>query len=394
MISEVVLRSHADKRLKQGYPWLYSNEIDNHKTPLSSFVPGQLVCIRGHHLEAIATGYINPHSLIAVRVISLDPQQFLDEALIETRLADALRLRNCFFKKPYYRLVYSEGDFLPGLIVDRFGDHLVIQLNTAGMEAQKEIIKNVLIKLLNPLSILVRNTSSIRQLENMSAYTAPLLNQPPAFVEIEENGVLFQVPLLEGQKTGWFYDHRSSRALLADYVLDKSVLDVFSYIGGFGIQAAVQGACEVTCIDSSQAALTQVKVNAKLNGVEKKINVLCEDVFDALTELKNKNNLFDVVMVDPPAFIKKRKDMDKGIQAYLRLNSLAMKLVKPRGILFSASCSMHLSKEKMLMMLQKAALRSKKTLQILMQNHPGQDHPLHPLLSEMDYLKGFVMEVH
>ncbi len=393
MSASVYLKKNADKRLKQAYPWIYSNEIDTKKSPLSGFSPGESVLIYNHQSQAVATGYINPHSLICVRVVSFNPTHFLEEALLEKRIADALVLRERFFDKPYYRLVFSEGDFLPGLIVDRFGAHLVVQLNTAGMEKQKETLKKVLMNLLNPDTILLRNTSAIRILENLPQVVAPLLGHPPEFVEIEENHALFQIPLLEGQKTGWFYDHRLNRALISQFALDAKVLDVFSYVGSFGIQAAVKGAAQVMCLDASDLAIKQVKINATLNGVEDKVRTYCCDAFEGLTALKNQGELFDVVMLDPPAFIKKRKDSEAGMQAYIRINMLAMKLLKPNGILFSASCSMHLSRENMVMMLQKAALRAGKAIQILAQGHQGFDHPLHPLLPEMDYLKGFILQV-
>lgn len=393
MSATVSLNKHADKRVKQGYPWIYSNEIDSKKSSLSKFKPGQEVKILNYQGEAIASGYINPHSLICVRIVSFNPEQSLTTALFEQRIANALQLRETFFTKPYYRLVFGEGDFLPGLIIDRFGPHLVMQLNTAGMEQQREAIKTALVNLLNPDSILLRNTSSIRQLENLPTLVEPLLDHPPAIVELEENHTLFQVPLLEGQKTGWFYDHRLNRAMISQFVLDKKVLDVFSYVGAFGIQAAVKGAAQVTCIDGSDLALKQVKINAKLNGVDDKVSTLCEDAFEALTALKNHNELFDVIMLDPPAFIKKRKDSEAGMQAYIRINMLAMKLLKPNGILLSASCSMHLSRDAMFLMLQKAAQRAGKSIQIVAQGHQGFDHPLHPLLPEMDYLKAFIMRV-
>ncbi|MBI5447836.1 MAG: class I SAM-dependent rRNA methyltransferase [Gammaproteobacteria bacterium] len=392
-IEKIVLHKQADKRVKQGYPWIYSNEIDTKKTPLSSFSPGQVVRVFNHLGEAIASAYVNPHSLICARIVSFDPKQILNEILIEQRLAVAISLREACFDKPYYRLVFGEGDFLPGLIVDRFDAHIVAQLNTAGMEQQKEAIKHALVNLLNPDSILLKNTSAIRNLEHLPQMVEPLLGHPPEFVELEENQVLFQAPLLEGQKTGWFYDHRLNRALISSFVLDKKVLDVFSYVGAFGIQAAVKGAASVTCVDASDFALKQVKRNAKLNGVDDKVTTICEDAFDALNHLKNENEHFDVIILDPPAFIKKRKDSEAGLQAYIRINTLAMKLLTPSGILLSASCSMHLSRDMMLMMLQKAAQRAGKSLQILAQGHQGFDHPLHPLLPEMDYLKAFVVRV-
>ena len=388
MTASVYLNKHSDKRLKSGHLWIYSNEIDTKRNPLATFTPGQIVKIYNSFGQGFGVGYINPHSLIAIRILSFNVDEVIDEAFFYNRISLALKLRERFFDKPFYRLVFSEGDFLPGLIVDRYGDDFVLQLNTAGMEQQKSIIIEI-IKSLQAQSIVIRNTSSIRSQEQLSPYTECVWGSAVESALIEENGVKFKIPLMTGQKTGWFYDHRLNRLRLKNYVKDKRILDVFSYIGGWGIQAAVFGAAEVICVDSSASALKFVDENAALNQVSSKVKTQLGDAFEVLEQFIRENKKFDTIILDPPAFIKRKKDIPQGIAAYRRLNQLAMNLLNDNGILISASCSMHLSSENLLEILQKSAVKNNKFCQVIAQGHQGPDHPLHPALPEMDYLKVF-----
>ena len=293
------------------------------------------------------------------------------------------------FPRPFGRLVYGEGDWLPGLVVDRYGNVLVAQITTAGMERLREEIVAALDEVVRPSAILLRNDVSSRELEGLQLYVESALGEVPERVQIEENGVRFEVPLLEGQKTGWFYDHRANRERTGRYVVGKRVLDVFSYLGGWGVQAAVTGAAEVLAIDSSEPALAGVRTNAELNAVAARVATLHSDAWDALEALKMDGRRFDVVILDPPALIKRKKDLKQGERAYRRLNQLAMEVLEPEGILVSASCSFHFGRDALRGVLLSASRRIGRELQILEQSGQAADHPVHPAIPETEYLKCF-----
>jgi 23S rRNA (cytosine1962-C5)-methyltransferase len=300
----------------------------------------------------------------------------------------ALDLRTHLYSKPYYRLIFGESDGLPGLVVDRFNDTLSVQINTAGMDARTNDIITALQSVIPEItSILLRNDSPIRLQEGLEIKVEPGFGHPPEKVFIEENDTYFHAPLWQGQKTGWFYDHRLNRTRLQSYVPGKRVLDVFSYLGGWGIQAAHYGAKEVTCIDSSALSSHWIKTNAELNHVSDKIRMMEEDAFDALKKLAANKEQFDVIILDPPAFIKKQKDKKEGLIAYQRINEAALKLLPIDGILISCSCSMHMEYNDLLNAIRKAALRHPYHLQVIERGHQGPDHPVHLSIPETDYLK-------
>lgn len=387
-LSVLRLKKGEDRRIRAGHPWIYSNEIDTVATPLKAFSAGEEVLIEAHDKSVLGVGYVNPHSLIAARLISRDRNERLNEDFFMHRLREALTFRERLFAKPYYRLVFSEADGLPGLVIDRFNQDFVMQINTAGMEQKREILIDTLRMLIPDIhSILLRNDSQIRGHEGLPSYVTAAFGTPPDEIMLEENGVRFYAPLLKGQKTGWFYDHRLNRVRLLHYVKDKTVLDVFSYLGGWGIQAASVGAAHVDCIDVSELAGSFILKNAKLNHVDHKVNLICEDVFDALKSLLRDQKTYDVIILDPPAFVKKFKDKKEGLIAYQRLNELALKLLNPEGILISCSCSMHVSLEDLILILQRAAYRTHSHLQLIERGHQGPDHPIHLAIPETDYLK-------
>lgn len=393
MLPCIRLKKDQERRIKIGHLWIYSNEIDTQETPLNQFKAGDLVTIATARNKIIGTGYINPHSLICVRVISLKPTEILSAELILQRIQQALLLREALYTQPYYRLVFGEADYLPGLVIDRYDAVLVMQITTAGMEHFTTDIVSALQQLLNPHSILLRNDTSVREQEGLTKEIRAIYGEPPTKILLEENGVRFTTSIWEGQKTGWFYDHRSNRARLGDYVKTKSVLDIFSYIGGWGIQAACAGAREVLCLDSSAKALTQLTDNAQLNGVSERVSILLGDAFVTLKELQIMGKKFDVIVLDPPALIKRRKDFAAGVLAYRRLNQMAMQLLNPNGILISASCSLHLSRNDLLAAINTSANEIRRTVQILEQGHQAPDHPVHPAIAETDYLKAFFVRV-
>nr|WP_211235511.1 class I SAM-dependent rRNA methyltransferase [Halomonas anticariensis] len=387
------LKKNADRRLKAGHLWLYSNEIDTEATPLKSFDPGSQAVIEAANGKAMGVAYVNPHSLICARVVSRDPNVRLDRSLLVHRFNQALGLRQRLFDKPYYRLIHGEGDLLPGLIVDRFGDVLVVQLNTLGMERLGEEVTAALDKVLSPRAIVFKNDSSGRRQEQLERQVEVVKGELPEHVQLEENGVRFVVPVLDGQKTGWFYDHRSNRAWLNGLVAGKRVLDVFSYVGGWGVQAAAHGASEVLCIDTSGVMLERVAENAALNGLAEQVAIGEGDAFEALAALKAEGEQFDVVILDPPAFIKKRKDIPNGERAYSRLNRDAMRLLGRDGLLLSASCSMHLAQERLVECVRGAVRHQDRNGQIIYQGHQGPDHPVHPAIPETAYLKALGVRI-
>jgi 23S rRNA (cytosine1962-C5)-methyltransferase len=260
------------------------------------------------------------------------------------------------------------------------------------MECRREEISAALGEVLGPLPVIWRNDTTIRTMEGLETYVeAP--PGAPELVEIEENACRFEVPVVSGQKTGWFFDHRLGRSRLPFYARGARVLDVFSYAGAWGIQAAVAGAREVVCVDSSQAALDQLGRNAALNGVETRVRSLRGDAFDVLGELADAGERFDLVIVDPPAFIKRRKDAKAGLSAYRRINRAALRLLGDGGVLISASCSFHLSADELRDVIRMEANRAGRHVRILEQHRQGPDHPVHPAITETDYLKTFVAHV-
>jgi 23S rRNA (cytosine1962-C5)-methyltransferase len=325
--------------------------------------------------------------------VSRDPQYILDQSLITHRLNIALSLRERLFETPYYRLVFGDSDALPGLVVDRYGDVLVAQITTAGMERVKNEIAAALQKVLKPRAILWRNDAPIRELENLPLYVETAFGEMPETVALEENGTRFEIPLAGGQKTGWFYDQRMNHLRARAYVNGLSVLDVFSYLGGFGVQAAHAGAASVTCIDSSQKAADLIRHNADLNEVSAKVNVVVDDAFDALQRLRTERQRFDVVILDPPAFIKRKKDIKEGTEAYRRLNQMGMQVLAKDGILISCSCSYHLQRDELRDALLKASRHIDRSMQIVEEGHQAPDHPVHPAIPETAYLKAFFARV-
>ncbi|MCL5424691.1 MAG: class I SAM-dependent rRNA methyltransferase [Gammaproteobacteria bacterium] len=393
MTQRLRLNKNADRRLKAGHLWIYSNEVDIKETPLKNFAAGETALVEASNGKVMAVAYVNPHSLIAARVMSRDPEMRLDRSLFVHRFNQALALRQRLYGQPYYRLIHGEGDLLPGLVIDRFGDVLVVQLNTAGMQALADEIVDALEKVIKPEVIVFRNDTGGRRQEGLEAHVEVIKGILPDEVVLEENGARFIVPVLNGQKTGWFFDHRVNREWLNRQVAGKRVLDVFSYIGGWGVQAAAHGAKEVLCVDASGPALAQVARNAELNGVQEKVAVGEGDAFEALAALKADGEEFDVVILDPPAFIKKRKDIPNGERAYARLNREAMRLLGRDGLLLSASCSMHLAPERLMDVVRGAVRHQDRHGQVIFQGHQGPDHPVHPAIPETSYLKALGVRV-
>ena len=363
------LKKNEDRRIKAGHLWVFSNEIETKETPFDVFEPGQLVNLCSNNGKSLGIAYINPASLICARIMSRDPKHPPSQSLLVHRIKVALSLRERLFDKPYYRLVFGEGDFLPGLVVDRYGDVLVVQM------------------------ILLRNDSSSREREGLPLYQETVLGDEIDSVYLEDMGVKYQAPIQTGQKTGWYYDQRMNRQALTGLVKDQRVLDVFSYIGAWGVKAAVEGAKEVVCIDASAQALEHVGNNAELNNVADRMSGIKGDAFQAMKGLREEREKFDVVIVDPPAFIKRKKDFKAGREAYRRLNQLAIQLLSKDGILVSGSCSHHLPRKELQNIMLQSARHLDRNMQILIQGYQGPDHPVHPAIPETEYLKAIFARV-
>lgn len=381
------LKKNEDKRLLQGHLWIYSNEVDTSQGALTEFALGQLVDIENSRGQFLGRGYINPHTLLCARLLTRDSQQAIDKDFLVKRIQSALGLREQLFPEPYYRLVYGESDYLPGIIVDRYNDLLVVQITTAGMESLKDLIVAALMDVISPAAILFRNDHGMRLVEGLPQYVSPAVGEPPQQCLVKENKTSFLMSPWTGQKTGWFYDHRENRRQMQHFVQGKRVLDVFSYVGAWAVQAAVNGAKQVWAIDSSESALTQCAENAELNKVKHLVKTMQGDAFDQLKQLIVDKSEFDVIILDPPAFIKKRKDFSQGFLAYKRLNALALQLLSKQGFLITASCSHHLAASDLTQAVLAASISSRCELKILSQGHQGPDHPLHPAIPETNYLK-------
>ncbi|SFP04076.1 class I SAM-dependent rRNA methyltransferase [Pseudomonas borbori] len=381
------LKANADRRLRAGHLWVYSNEIDVAATPLHGFAAGDQAILEAAGGKALGVVALSPNNLICARLLSRDVKHVLDKSLLVHRINVALSLRQRLFDQPCYRLVFGDSDLLPGLVVDRFFDILVVQLASATMERHKDEVLAALIQVCKPSGILLKNDSAARDAEGLQRYVETAFGVVPEWVALEENGVRFEAPVVEGQKTGWFFDHRMNRARLAPYVKGKRVLDLFSYIGGWGVQAAAFGATEVMCVDASAFALDGVERNAALNGLSEQVACIEGDVFAALRELKSAEERFDVVIADPPAFIKRKKDLKNGEAAYRRLNEAAMRLLNKDGILVSASCSMHLPEDDLQNILLTSARHLDRNIQLLERGAQGPDHPVHPAIAETRYIK-------
>ncbi len=382
----VIVPKGQRSRGREGSPWIFSNEIRMDQAA-KALTPGALVNVRGEDGRSFGTGYFNPKSLIAVRLLAPDCDVAIDASFFATRLKRALALRDAIYDKPFYRLFHAEGDGVPGLVIDRFDDHLTVQIGTAGMERQIEAITAALEEVLEPKTIILRNDAPSRALEGLEPYVKAHKGEAKR-IAVEENGTRYIADLSEGQKTGWYYDQRDNRAFIAPFAKGKSVLDAYSYTGGFGILAAKAGAKDVVCLDSSAPALAIAEESARLNGV--RIKPVKADVFEELERLKAAGESFDIVLADPPPFVKSKKDLEPGAKAYRKLARLAAEVTAPGGVLMVASCSHNIPPERFAAECAQGLLRASRKAAMIRQAGAGPDHPVHPLLPESAYLKALV----
>ena len=386
MSSTLYLNKQADRRLKKGHLWIYSNEVDIGRSPLKTLHPGELVSVYSHSEQFLGRAMMNPQTLICGRVFSRDEDAVPDQAFFTQRLQSALLLREQCFAAPYYRLVYGDADFLPGVVIDRYDDIFVIQLSIAGMDKASQALVDALDALFSPRGIVLRNNHVGRELEDLSD-EMEVLGDVPEWTQVVENDTRFEFSARTGQKTGWFYDHRPNRARVQTLASGKRVLDMFSYIGGWGIQAAQAGASDVLCVDSSASALEGVIHNAALNGLDNVVRSQKGKAVDVMKELLANGEKFDLVVLDPPAFIRKRKDQKAGEAAYRHINEMAVRLLADNGVLVSASCSMPLTDDMLTAIAHGAIHKQGRSGQLFAVGGQGMDHPVHPVIPETRYIK-------
>jgi 23S rRNA (cytosine1962-C5)-methyltransferase len=386
------LRPGHDRRLRAGHPWVFSNELD-WSADMRQLPPGVLVRLEAAGGRPEGTFMFNPRSLIAARRLSRDPEAVIDREFAAGRLERAGALRSRMFAAPFYRLCHAEGDGLPGLVIDRYGDVLVIEHNTAGMAALEREILDALIGLFAPAAVVARDDSAARTLEGLGERIAVLAGALPERVTVEEGGVVFPVNPLAGQKTGWFYDQRLNRDAVAPLARGGRVLDVYCHTGAFGLRCAAEGAAHVTLADRSELALALAAETARANGLAERIEILRAEAFGVLERLAGEGSRYDLVVCDPPAFAKSRKDHGPALKGYEKLARLTASVVAPGGFLFLASCSHHVTAEEFATCVARGLARAGREGRVLRSAGAGPDHPVHPHLPESAYLKAALVQL-
>jgi 23S rRNA (cytosine1962-C5)-methyltransferase len=380
------LNPGADRRVKAGHPWAFSNEIAM-TAAARAVPPGSVVRLEGDDGVRHGAWHFNPHSLIAARLLDPDLAAPCDAGWFRAKLSECLTLRDRLFDAPFYRLVHAEADGLPGLVIDRYGDALAVQANTAGMDRSLPDILAALRDLLDPRVAVARNDSAVRRLEGLEEGVS-LLHGTHGTATVEEAGLSFPVDLLGGQKTGWFFDQRPNRALVARMAPGRTVLDAFCHLGGFGLAAARAGAKEVTLLDRSEHALGLATQAAARAGVAERVTTLKAEALEHLERMAASGRRFEVVVADPPAFAKTRKDVPAALKGYAKLARLAAGVTAPGGVLFIASCSHHVGPADFADAVAWGVGRARRGARILASVGAGPDHPVHPALPESAYLKG------
>jgi 23S rRNA (cytosine1962-C5)-methyltransferase len=353
--------------------------------------PGGLVRLCDAHGRYQATAFFNRHPLIAARVLTRDETVAIDTAFLAARLKRALAIRTQLIGAPYYRLVHAEADGLPGIVIDRFGDALTLQVNTAGMEALTSQLIDALNAVVAPRTIVLRNDSAVRKLEQLEESVAVVQGRLDGPVALEENGARFFADLEGGQKTGWFYDQRDNRAWAARLSREARVLDCYAFAGGFTVQAALAGAAEVTAVDRSQGALDLATQAAEANGVAGRCRFVKAEVFQELQRQGEAGERYGLVIVDPPAFVKSRKDLAQGLKGYRKMVRLAAPLVAEGGYLLAASCSHHADLDSFAEQVKRGLQEAGREGRILRTSGAAPDHPVHPALPESAYLKAQIL---
>jgi 23S rRNA (cytosine1962-C5)-methyltransferase len=389
---DIRLQPGRHKRALEGHPWIYSNEIE--MTAEAKALPrGTVARFLSHDGRPLGIGFFDAHSLVAGRLLDRDAEAAVDRAWLAERIRRALHLRMRLFDTPNYRLLHAEADGLPGTVVDRFGDVVVAQINSAGMDRLADDLVQAIDEVVVPAAIVIRNDSALRNVEGLAQGVRVAKGHIDGPVQFEENGVQFLAHVLEGQKTGWFFDQRDNRRAVARLARDQRVLDVYTHTGAFGLQAAAAGAAETVLVDRSELALDLARRAAELNGLGDKVRLVQAEAFRELDRLAASGECFDIVVVDPPAFVKAKKDLATGLKGYRKLAEMAARLVRPGGFLFSASCSHNVDAPSFLAEVTRGLVRARRSGRILRQSGAAADHPIHPFLPESAYLKATLLQL-
>ncbi|MEJ5962389.1 class I SAM-dependent rRNA methyltransferase [Pedobacter immunditicola] len=392
---EVILKKGKEKAALQRHPWIFSGAIDKVKgSPLN----GEVVVVRAADKEFLAYGYYNAQSRVAVRLLEWDESITIDKAWYQQKLQHAIAARQPVLQDQQTntcRLVFSEADFLPGLIVDQYANFLSLQILSAGMETVKQDIIDILKEELKPAGIFDKSDANARTHENLEIAQGLLWGEmPPEFIEVKENGILYHINIAEGQKSGFYCDQRDNRRILAEYVKDKHVLDCFSYSGGFSLNSLSKGASHVTSVDSSALALQTLQHNVVLNGYdESQQTSIQSDVNKQLRQFKEEGKKFDVIVLDPPKYAPSRSALDRAARAYKDLNRHAMYLLESGGLLATFSCSGAVDIDTFKQIIAWAALDAGREVQIIKQFNQPEDHPIRVSFTEGEYLKGLLLRV-
>jgi 23S rRNA (cytosine1962-C5)-methyltransferase len=388
----VTLLAGGHRRAEGGHPWIYSNEVEM-DAAAKAIAPGSLVTLKRADSRPLGVAMFNPHTLLAARMLDRDAARPIGRRFIARRLDRALKLRERLYKAPYYRLVHAEADGLPGLVVDRFGPVLAVQENTAGMERLEPVILDALAELLSPSAVVLRNDSPARGLEGLPLEVRIARGAFDGPATVEENGSAFLADVLAGQKTGWFFDQRDNRAFVAGLSAGVRVIDLYCYSGGFAVAAACAGAASVTGIDRSEPALALAAEAAARNGVGDICDFRRAEVFAEAASRASAGERFDVVIADPPAFARSRRDAPAALRGYRKLARLAAGLTAPGGFVFIASCSHNVPAADFAEAVRRGLADAGRTGRILREAGAGPDHPVHPALPESAYLKSQVLSL-
>ena len=380
-MNKILLRRTA--RVVAGHPWIFSNEL---ASSLKNYEPGSLVEVFDTKNNFIGIGYVNPNSLIAVRLLTRKKES-IGADFLRKRLLDALHYRHRIgIAGDSFRAAFSEGDLLPGLIADKYGDCIVLQFLTLGMEKMKDLIIPAIDDIFAPASIVLRNDGQSRSLEGLPLVKEVIKGTLSPLPVIREGNISFEIDPLGGQKTGFFLDQRDNRLAMARLVRDEKGLDLFCYAGAWGLQLAANGA-EVTFVDDSEAALSQVRSNAARNNIGHNFSLVKADVFSFLNEKIRDGSQYDFIVLDPPAFVKSRLKVKEGLKGYREINTLAMQLLKEGGFLATSSCSYHIEKQAFIDMLRDSARDAHRQFKLTEFRTQGKDHPILLSVPETEYLK-------
>ena len=390
-----IIRLHPQKhrRVQGGHPWIYSNEVIMDSA--AKILPrGSLVSFLAHDKKFLGVGSFNPNCLIAGRLFTQHLVTKIDEDWLAARIESALALRQQLVAEPFYRLIHAEADGLPGLIVDRFDNALCVQLNTAGMDSLWPELEKALRRVVNPKHIIVRNDSHAREIEGLPRETHTIGESPETQVPVRENGLTYFADIQGGQKTGWYFDQRDNHALVARYAHNAdSVLDLYTHAGGFALAAAKAGAKKVIGVDSSEPALALAQKAAVHNKLAAQCDFQRSDVFEDLERRITAKERHQIVIADPPAFVKSKKDIPSGSKGYRKLAKMAATVTKRGGFLFIASCSYNMELPNFIEQVAAGLNDAKKTGKILYTCFAAADHPMHPHLPESAYLKGLLVQI-